>query len=48
MIYLDPAQAMELLPKAVRALQGVEGVDKVIGVDGFAALGLPLPSRTHK
>ena len=45
MIYLDQAQAADLLPKAVRALQGVEGVDKVIGVDGYAALGLPLPAN---
>jgi predicted AlkP superfamily pyrophosphatase or phosphodiesterase len=45
MVYLDQAQAAELLPKTVHVLQGVEGVDKVIGVDGFAALGLPLPSK---
>jgi predicted AlkP superfamily pyrophosphatase or phosphodiesterase len=45
MVYLDQAQAAELLPKAVQVLQGVEGIDKVIGVDGFAALGLPLPAK---
>lgn len=45
MIYLDQAQAAELLPKAAHALEGVEGIDKVVGVDGYAALGLPLPAR---
>jgi predicted AlkP superfamily pyrophosphatase or phosphodiesterase len=45
MIYLDQAQAAELLPKAVQALEGLEGVGQVIGQDGFAALGLPLPAR---
>jgi predicted AlkP superfamily pyrophosphatase or phosphodiesterase len=45
MVYLDQAQAAELLPKVTHVLQGVEGVDKVIGVDGFAALGLPVPSK---
>jgi predicted AlkP superfamily pyrophosphatase or phosphodiesterase len=45
MVYLDQAQAAELLPKAVQVLQGVEGIEKVIGVDGFAALGLPLPAK---
>jgi predicted AlkP superfamily pyrophosphatase or phosphodiesterase len=45
MVYFDRAQAAELLPKAVKALEGVEGIDKVIGVDGFAALGLPTPQK---
>ena len=44
MVYLDQSQAAELLPKAVKALEGVEGVDKVVGVDGFAAMGLPTPA----
>jgi hypothetical protein len=26
-------------------MEGVEGIDKIIGPDGFAALGLPQPSR---
>jgi hypothetical protein len=29
----------------VKALEGVEGIDKVLGVDSFAALGLPLPTQ---
>jgi hypothetical protein len=45
MIYLDQAQAAELLPKAVQALAGLEGVGQVIGRDGFAALGLPTPDK---
>jgi len=42
MIYLASA---EVLPQAVKALEGVEGIDKVLGVDSFAALGLPLPTQ---
>jgi predicted AlkP superfamily pyrophosphatase or phosphodiesterase len=42
MIYVAAA---EVIPQAVKALEGVEGIDKVLGVDSFAALGLPLPSR---
>jgi predicted AlkP superfamily pyrophosphatase or phosphodiesterase len=42
MIYVASA---EVLPQAIKALQGVEGIDKVLGADSFAALGLPLPSR---
>jgi hypothetical protein len=45
MIYLNQAQAADLLPKAVQAFQGVEGIDKVIGVDGFPSLGLPTPDK---
>ncbi|MGD0774763.1 MAG: ectonucleotide pyrophosphatase/phosphodiesterase [Candidatus Solibacter sp.] len=45
MIYLDRAQAVELLPKTVQALQGLEGVGQVVGRDGFAALGLPTPDK---
>src|ERR1035437_5327606 len=45
MVYLDQAQAVELLPKAVQALQGLEGVGQVVGQDGFAALGLPTPDK---
>ena len=42
MIYVASA---EVLPQAVKALEGVEGIDKVLGVDSFAALGLPTPTR---
>ena len=42
MIYLASA---DVLPQAVKALEGIEGIDKVLGVDSFAALGLPTPAR---
>lgn len=42
-VYFDKSQAAELAPKVIRALQGVEGIDRTIGPDGFAALGLPQP-----
>jgi predicted AlkP superfamily pyrophosphatase or phosphodiesterase len=37
--------AAEILPKVRQALTGVEGIDQIIGQDGFAAIGLPLPDR---
>ncbi|HYP13096.1 MAG TPA: alkaline phosphatase family protein, partial [Bryobacteraceae bacterium] len=42
-LYLDRARAAELAPKARAALQGVEGIDRIIGPEGFAALGLAQP-----
>ncbi|HLN02458.1 MAG TPA: alkaline phosphatase family protein [Bryobacteraceae bacterium] len=44
-VYFDQSKAAELTPKVVRALEGVEGIDKIIGPDGFAVLGLPQPDR---
>jgi predicted AlkP superfamily pyrophosphatase or phosphodiesterase len=44
-VYIDPAQAVGLLPKVRQALQGVEGIDRIIGVDEYAALGLPRPDQ---
>jgi len=44
-VYFDKSEAAELAPKAMQALTGVEGIDKIVGADGFAALGLPLPER---
>ena len=35
----------DLIPQAVKALEGLEGVGQVVTQDGFAALGLPLPSK---
>ena len=43
--YLDKSQTAELPPKVMQALSGVEGIDRIIGRDGFAALGLPQPER---
>ena len=44
-IYFDKAQAAELAPRAIRALAGVEGIDRIVSPDGFGALGLPQPER---
>jgi len=44
-VYFDQSKAVELTSKVVRALEGVEGIDKIIGPDGFEVLGLPLPGR---
>ena len=44
-VYVEKSQRAELLPRAVKALEAVEGIDRVIGRDGFAALGLPSPER---
>jgi predicted AlkP superfamily pyrophosphatase or phosphodiesterase len=44
-VYFDPTQSAQLSPKVVKALDGVEGIDKVIGPAGFDALGLPQPNR---
>jgi hypothetical protein len=43
-VYLDKAKAADALPKVLAAARSVEGIDQVITPDGFAALGLPLPS----
>jgi predicted AlkP superfamily pyrophosphatase or phosphodiesterase len=43
-VYLTtPDPAGELLGKVRLALQGIEGIDRVIEPDGFAELGLPRP-----
>jgi predicted AlkP superfamily pyrophosphatase or phosphodiesterase len=44
-VYLDNSEAAELAPKVTQALTDIEGIDKIIGPDGFAALGLPQPDR---
>ena len=44
-VFIEKSQLAELLPKATQALQSVEGIDQVIAPDGYAALGLPLPSK---
>ena len=42
-VYFDKSQSAELAPKVIQALTGVEGIERIIGPDGFAALGLPQP-----
>ena len=44
-VYFDKSQAAELTPKVIQALEGAEGIDKIIGPDGFPALGLAQPDR---
>ena len=44
-IYFDHARTAELRPKITQALTAVEGIDKIIGPEGFSALGLPQPER---
>jgi hypothetical protein len=44
-VYFDQAQAAGLTTKVTRALEEVEGIDKIIGPAGFAELGLPQPDR---
>jgi predicted AlkP superfamily pyrophosphatase or phosphodiesterase len=44
-LYIDKARMAEVLPKAIEALKGVEGIEDVITQDRFAALGLPLPEQ---
>lgn len=40
-VYVEEA----LVPRVRKALEGVEGIDRVIGVEGYAAMGLPSPDR---
>lgn len=43
-VYLAGSQA-ELLTKTRQALEGVEGIDRIIGAAEYPALGLPLPDK---
>jgi predicted AlkP superfamily pyrophosphatase or phosphodiesterase len=43
-----PDPSGELLARARRAIAVVEGIDRVVEPDGFAALGLPLPAPDDK
>jgi len=43
-VYFDAAQAATLAPQVRRALEGTEGLDRIVGPEGFAALGLPQPT----
>jgi predicted AlkP superfamily pyrophosphatase or phosphodiesterase len=44
-VYFDPTQSAQLSAKVVKALRGIEGIDKIIGPDGFRELALPPPDR---
>ena len=41
-VYFDSPQ---MVGKVKKALEGIEGIDRIIEPDGFAALGLPQPER---
>jgi arylsulfatase A-like enzyme len=44
-VYLRRAEAAELAPKVKQLFEGVEGIDRVLAPDAYAALGLPQPDR---
>jgi len=44
-VYFDPTQSAQLSAKVVKALGGIEGIDKIIGPDGFRGLALPPPDQ---
>ena len=44
-VYIDPVQAVELIPKVRQALAGVEGIQGIYGAGDYAALGLPRPEK---
>jgi len=44
-VYFDRMQTADLVPKIRKALAGVEGLDRIIGPDEFAALHLPNAER---
>jgi predicted AlkP superfamily pyrophosphatase or phosphodiesterase len=44
-VYFDSTQSDQLSPKVEKALDGIEGIDKIIGPGDFAALGLPQQNR---
>jgi predicted AlkP superfamily pyrophosphatase or phosphodiesterase len=49
MIYFpSPDKKAELLPRVRELVASLEGVDRVIGPDEFAALGLPAPGRNDQ
>jgi predicted AlkP superfamily pyrophosphatase or phosphodiesterase len=44
-VYFDSTQTAQLAPRVLKALDGIEGIDKIIGPSGFRALGLPQQDR---
>ena len=45
LVYVDRAQREAILPRVRKALESVEGIDQVVGTEGYPALGLPSPDR---
>ena len=49
MVYVtDPARKAELVPELRHIFTGVEGVERVYGVEDFGALGLPTPAQSDQ
>ncbi|BDC48830.1 alkaline phosphatase family protein [Bryobacterales bacterium F-183] len=45
-VYIEPpSDAAKLVPQIRKALEGVEGLDKVLGVEDYPSLGLPHPDK---
>ena len=45
-VYFEPAaEAAQLIPRVRQALAGVEGLDRIAGVEDYPSLGLPHPDR---
>jgi predicted AlkP superfamily pyrophosphatase or phosphodiesterase len=44
-VYMNPREAAELAPRARKALEGVEGIERVMAPEEYAALGLPTPEK---
>lgn len=45
-VYMEPiSDAAKLVPLVRKALEGVEGIDRIAGVEDYPALGLPHPDK---
>ncbi len=45
-VYMEPiSDAAKLVPLVRKALEGVEGIDRIAGVEDYPALGLPNPDK---
>ena len=45
-VYIEPpTDAAKLVPQIRKALEGVEGIDQILGVDDYPSLGLPHPDK---
>lgn len=45
-VYIEPpTDAAKLVPQVRKALEGIEGLDKVLGVEDYPSLGLPHPDK---
>lgn len=45
-VYIEPpTDAAKLVPQVRKALEGVEGLDQILGVDDYPSLGLPHPDK---